>query len=76
VEQAVLLDRVLDVGLEQEAVHLGVDVLNGDLEAIEGARLGDLDLLHEAAGEVLQNDAVGGGEEGEHVGDEVALVGG
>jgi hypothetical protein len=76
VEQAVLLDRILDVGLEQEAVHLGVDVLNGDLEAIEGARLGDLDLLHEAAGEVLQNDAVGGGEEGEHVGDEVALVGG
>jgi hypothetical protein len=76
VEQAVLLDRILDVGLEQEAVHLGVDVLNGDLEAIEGACLGDLDLLHEASAEVLQNDAVGCGEEGEHVGDEVALVGG
>ncbi|PON95382.1 hypothetical protein TorRG33x02_089040 [Trema orientale] len=76
VEEAVLLGRVLDVGLEEEAVHLGVDVLDGDLEAVEGTRLRDLDLLHEPPGEVLQDDAVRGGEEGEHVGDEVLLVGG
>jgi hypothetical protein len=54
---------------------LGVDVLNCDLEAIEGVCLGDLDLLQEATGEVLQNYAIGGGEEGEHVGDKMALVG-
>lgn len=63
-EEVALLVGVLDVGLEQERVHLRMDVLDGDLEAVEGARLGDLDLLHEAAGEILQNDAVGGGEEG------------
>ena len=39
-EEAVLLDIVVDVGLEQQRVHLGVDVLDGDLEAVEGARLG------------------------------------
>jgi hypothetical protein len=36
--------------------------------------LGELDLLHEAHAEVLEHDAVGGGEEGEDVADEVALV--
>ncbi|KAK8449102.1 hypothetical protein SEVIR_7G161450v4 [Setaria viridis] len=75
-EEVVLLGAVADVGLEKQRVHLRVDVLNGDLEAVEGARLGDLDVGHEAGGEVLEHDAVGGGEEGEHVGDEVALVGG
>ena len=30
---------VLDVGLQQQAVHLGVDVLNGNLEAVEAAGL-------------------------------------
>ncbi|KAJ4838164.1 hypothetical protein Tsubulata_029901 [Turnera subulata] len=74
VEEAVLLGGVLDVGLQEEAIHLGVDVLDGDLKAIEGARLGDLDLLHEPPGEVLEDDAVEGGEEGEDVGDEVLLV--
>ena len=33
-----------------------------------------LDFGHEALDEVLVDDAVGGGEEGEHVRDEVALV--
>jgi|UniRef100_A0A804ME22 hypothetical protein len=75
-EEAVLLGAIADVGLEQQRVHLRVDVLDGDLEAVKGARLGDLDIGHEAGGEVLEHDAVGGGEEGEHVGDEVALVGG
>jgi hypothetical protein len=75
-EEAVLLGAVADVGLEQQRVHLRVDVLDGDLEAVEGPRLGDLHVGHEARSEVLEHDAVGGGEEGEHVGDEVALVGG
>jgi len=39
VEQAVLLHGVLDVGLQQQGVHLRVDVLDGDLEAVECARL-------------------------------------
>lgn len=38
---------VLDVGVNQEAVHLRVDVLHGDLEPIETPRLRDLHLLGE-----------------------------
>lgn len=53
-----------------------MNVLNGNLEAVEGTGLGDLDLLHEASGEIFQNNAVGGSEEGEDVFDEMLLVGG
>lgn len=38
------------------------------------AHLGELHLAHEANAEVLEDDAVGGGEEGEDVLDEVLLV--
>ena len=51
-----------------------MDVLDGDLEPVERARLGHLHLVHEARPEVLQHDAVRGGEEGEHVEDEAALA--
>ena len=44
------------------------------LEAVEAARLRDLDLGGEVAREVLEHDAIGRGEEGEDVLDEVALV--
>ncbi|KAM1764303.1 hypothetical protein ACFX11_003567 [Malus domestica] len=67
VEEAMLLVRVFDVHLEKEAVHLGVDVLNGDLEPVEGTSLGDLDLLHKPPNTILKDDAVGGSEEGENV---------
>ena len=51
-----------------------MDVFNGDLETIECAGFGDLDFLHETDTEVFVDDAVGSGEEGEDVGDEVAFV--
>lgn len=38
------------------------------------AHLGDLDLVQEAGAQVLEHDAVRGGEEGEHVADEVLLA--
>jgi len=44
-----------------------VDVLHGDLEAVEAARLGQLYLGGEALDEVLVDDAVRRGEEGEDV---------
>ena len=50
-----------------------MDILDRDLEPVEGARLGDLHVGHEPGGEILENDPVGGGEEGEDVFDEVAL---
>ncbi len=37
-------------------------------------RVADLNLLHEPLDEVLVDDAVWGGEEGQHVRDEVLLV--
>ena len=51
-----------------------MDVFHHDLEAVEAPRLGDLDLSREALDEVLVHDAIGSGEEGENMGDEVALV--
>ena len=75
VEEVLLLLDVLDVGVDEEGVGLGVDVLDGDLEAVEAAGLGALDLGGEVGGQVLVHDAIGGGEEGQDVADEVTLVG-
>eukprot|EP00760_Papus_ankaliazontas_P038938 PhM_4_TR9425/c0_g1_i1/m.5804 len=74
VEERVLLLGVLDVRVDQHRVHFRVDVLDGDLESVEAARLGDLHVVHEARREVLENNAVARGEEGEDVLDEVPLV--
>ena len=68
------LRLVLDVRVDQQAVSLGVDVLHGDLETVEEARLGDLHLRREALHQVLVHDAVRRREERQHVADEVALV--
>ena len=98
------------------STRTGVNVLDGNLEAVEGtglggyrgggrgigqsrvpggvvagraksagdashaelfeslSHLGELHLAHEAHAEVLEDDAVGGGEEGENVRDEVLLI--
>ncbi|KAM1247386.1 hypothetical protein EV1_043093 [Malus domestica] len=64
VEEAVLLVGVLNVRLEKEVVHLGMDVLNSDLEPVEGVGLNDLDLLHKPLSKILKDNAIGGSEEG------------
>jgi hypothetical protein len=74
VEEADLLLVVLDVGVNQERVRFRVDVLDGNLEAVETPGLGALDLRHEVLGEVLVHDPVRCGKEGQHVTDEVPLV--
>lgn len=53
-----------------------VDILDGDLESIKCTRLCDLDLFHEENGEIFEDDAIGCGEEGKNMTDEVAFVGG
>ena len=53
-----------------------MDILDRDLESVECASFGDLNLCHELRGEILEDNAIGGGKEGEDVSDEVALVGG
>mgnify|MGYP003322892264 CR=1 FL=1 len=67
------LDGVADVRVDEQAVDLGVDVLDGDLEPVEGPGLRDLHLRHEAHPQVLQDDAVRAGEERQDVLDEVPL---
>ena len=51
-----------------------MDVLHHDLEAVEASCFRDLNFTTEALDEVLVDDTVGCGEEGEDVGDEEALV--
>lgn len=51
-----------------------MDILHHDLETVEASSLGNLYLAREALDKVLVDDAIGGGEEGEDVGDEEALV--
>ena len=78
IQKASLLHKpllgILDVCVDQEAVHLRVDILYGDLEAVEETRLWHLHLGAEALHQVLVDDAVRGGEESQHVRDEVALI--
>ena len=74
VEKAILLYRVLDVLLNQQRVCLGMDVLHGYLEAIEGPSLWDLHLCREVRCEVLEHDAVGCRKEGQDVLHEVLLT--
>ena len=59
VEALGLLGLVADVGVDQERVDLRVDILDGNLEAVEAARLGPLHLRREVLGQVLVDDAVG-----------------
>lgn len=67
VEEIGALLRLADVSVDQEGVCLGVDVLHHDLEAIEASRLGYLHLAAESLDQVLVDDAVRRGEEGEDV---------
>ena len=75
IQQMLLLVDLLDVGVDEQRVGFRVNVLNGNLEAVEAPGLGTLDLGGKVGGEILVDDTVGGGEEGEDVTDEVTLIG-
>ena len=51
-----------------------MDVLDGNLEAIEASCFGDCDFGDEVAAQVFVDNSVRGSEEGEDVGDEVSFV--
>eukprot|EP00961_Rhodomonas_salina_P087526 1177177-Rhodomonas_salina.2 len=74
VKEVLLLRAVLDVGVDQQAVRLRVDVLHHALEPVEAPRLGDGNLVYEVDANVLEYDAVTGREKGEHVLEEPFLV--
>lgn len=65
IEKVLSLLGVLDVSVDEQGVCLGVDVLHHNLEAIEAASLGCLNLVGETLDKVLVDDTVGGSEEGE-----------
>ena len=73
VEESFLLSRVPDVRIDEKTVHLAVDVLDGDLEAVETTSFRDLHFLHEPFHEIFVDDSVRCGEESQDVGDEVLL---
>ncbi len=66
-----LLCRVLDVRVNEEQVRLAVDILDGNLEAIEASGFRQCDLHDEVAAEVFVDDAIGCHEEGKDMTDEV-----
>lgn len=74
VEEVGFLGLLLDVCIDEEGVCLGVDVLNHDLETVEATCFWDLNFATETLEQVLVDNSVGGGEESEDMGDEVALV--
>lgn len=65
---------LLDICINEERVCLGMNILHHDLETIEAASLGYLDLSTEPLHQVFIDDAVRRGKEGEHMGDEVSLI--
>lgn len=73
-EKEGLLLSILDVSVNEKGVHLRVDVLHHDLESIEASGLGNLDLSAEFLSQVLVNNTVRGGKEGENILDEVSLI--
>ena len=74
VQESHLFTSVLDVGINQQGVSFGVDVLDSDLESVEASALGRLKLGHEILGKILVNNSIRSGEESQNVADEVAFV--
>jgi len=73
-QQEVLLLGVLDVGVDEERIGLGMDVFHSDLETVESTGLGDLNLVGELHGQVFVDNAIRSGEEGENHLDEMLFL--
>jgi hypothetical protein len=65
---------LLDVGVNEERVCLGVDVLHHDLETVEASCLRDLNLSAESLKKVLVDNTIRGSEKGENMRDKVSLI--
>lgn len=74
VEEVCALLGLADQCLDQQRVCLGMDVLHGDLEPVEASSFGSLNFVAESLEEVLVDNAIGGSEKCENVGDEKAFV--
>ena len=74
VEKVCSLFLFFDVCIDEQGVCLRVDILHHDLETVEAACLGYLHFTAETLDKIFIDDAIRSGEEGENVGDEIALV--
>jgi len=69
-----LLRTILYVSIDEQRVGLGVDRLHEELGRVEELRLRQLDLIHEALGQILHHDSIGSGKEAEDSLDEMLLL--
>ena len=58
IEEVGSLGLLLDIGVDEERISLGVDVLHHDLEAVEASSLRNLDLSTETLDQVLVDNSV------------------
>ena len=61
------LRGVLDVRVNEERVRLAVDILNGNLKAVEASSFWRCDFCCEVAAEVFVDYTIGGGEKSKDV---------
>lgn len=74
IEKVSALGGLLDVGVNEQRVGFGVDVLHHDLETVEASSLGNLNLSAKTLNQVLIDDTVRGGKECQDMGNEIFLV--
>ena len=74
IEQVFSLCWFPNVRVNEQAVHLRVYVLNGNLEAIEAPSLGDLHLGAEPLYQVLVDNTITSSKEGQHMFDKMLLL--
>lgn len=74
IEEVVALLPVLDVGVDQEAVHLAVDVLHHDLEPVETSGFWNLNLLHEPLDQIFVDNSVRGSKECQNMRNEIFFI--
>lgn len=75
VKEVVFLGGILDIGINEQGIGLGVDVLDHDLVPVEAPGFGILDFVQEIDGQILVDNPVTGREEGENMLDEMLFVG-
>merc|ERR1719509_737883 len=73
-EHLLLLFCIFDVGVNEEGVHLAVDVFNGNLESIEAAGLWDLNLAHEMFYQIFIDNSVRCSKESKDMFDKVPFI--
>ncbi len=73
-QQVVLLGGVSNVGIDQQRVGFGVDILHRDLETVEALGFGVLHFAEEVDRQVFVHDAVGSRKKGQNVRNKMPLV--